>query len=149
MLNGLLFGAAVGAGFSAFESAGYVFLALHEGEEFGSETTMVLRAFLSPFTHTMWTAAIAAALWRVKRDRPFEWRMLCEWRFLRIFLIVALLHLAWNSPLTIPVVGGVVGDLGLRIILGLVGWMIIFPLIQEGLREVRIAQKEMRVKDLN
>jgi RsiW-degrading membrane proteinase PrsW (M82 family) len=143
-LNGLLFGAAVGTGFSAFESAGYVFVALAEGEDFGTETTMILRAFLSPFTHTIWTAAIAAALWRVKRDKPFEWGMLSDWRFLRIFIFVALLHLAWNSPLTIPVVGGALGFLGLRVIFGLVAWMIIFPLIQEGLREVRVAQQESK-----
>lgn len=139
-LNGLLFGAAVGTGFSAFESAGYVFMALNQGESFGSETTMVVRAFLSPFTHTIWTAATAAALWRVKGDRMFEWSMVSDARFLRIFIIVAGLHLAWNSPLTIPVIGGMTGWLGLRLVLGLIGWIIVFSLIQTGIKEVRAAK---------
>lgn len=139
-LNGLLFGAAVGTGFSAFESAGYVFVALAQGESFSSETTMILRAFLSPFTHTIWTAATAAALWRVKGDRNFEWSMVSDARFLRIFIIVAGLHLVWNSPLTIPVIGGMTGWFGLRLILGLTGWIIIFALIQTGIKEVRTAK---------
>lgn len=140
ILNGLLFGAAVGTGFSAFESAGYVFLAMAKGGSFDSETTMILRAFLSPFTHTIWTAATAAALWRVKGDHSFKWAMLKDVRFLRIFGIVALLHLTWNSPLTIPIVGDFLGYFGLRLIIGIVGWMVIFPLIQAGLKEVRFAQ---------
>ena len=142
-LNGLLFGAAVGTGFSAFESAGYVFVAQAQGESFVSETTMIMRAFLSPFTHTIWTAATTAALWRVKGDHPFSWSMLSDPRFLRIFGIVAMLHLAWNSPLSIPVLGGATGFLGLRVGLGLVGWMVIFPLIQAGLKEVRLAKANL------
>lgn len=139
-LNGLLFGAAVGTGFSAFESAGYVFVAFAQGESFGSETTMLLRAFLSPFMHTIWTAATAAALWRVKGDRNLDWSMVADSRFLRIFIIVVGLHLVWNSPLTIPVIGGMTGYFGLRLILGLVGWIIILSLMQSGIKEVRTAK---------
>lgn len=101
---------------------------------------MILRAFLSPFTHTIWTAGTAAALWRVKGDRMFEWSMVSDARFLRIFIIVAGLHLAWNSPLTIPVIGGMTGWLGLRLVLGLIGWIIVFSLIQTGIKEVRAAK---------
>lgn len=142
-LNGLLFGAAVGTGFSAFESAGYVFVALIQGfltdpNGVQSETTMFMRAFLSPFTHTIWTAATAAALWRVKGDRKFEWSMLADFRFLRIFLIVAGLHMAWNSPLTIPVIGGMTGYFGFRLLLGVIGWIIILSLMQYGIKEVRV-----------
>lgn len=142
ILNGILFGAAIGAGFSAFESAGYVFLSLASYESFAAETTMTLRAFLSPFTHVIWTAAAAGALWRVKQDRPFEVSMLFDWRFLRVFLIVVVLHALWNSPLTLPVVGGMSGYLALRIVFGLVGWLIIFLLVQAGLRQIKVAQRE-------
>lgn len=144
-LNGLLFGAAVGTGFSAFESAGYVFVALMQGiftqsNGLESETTMFLRAFLAPFTHTIWTAATAAALWRVKGDRKFEWPMLVDFRFLRIFIIIAGLHTAWNSPFLIPFLGGMTGYFGFRLILGLIGWIIILSLMQSGIREVRAAK---------
>jgi RsiW-degrading membrane proteinase PrsW (M82 family) len=146
-LNGLLFGAAVGTGFSAFESAGYVFVALIQGfltdpNGVQSETTMFMRAFLSPFTHTIWTAATAAALWRVKGDRKFEWSMLADFRFLRIFLIVAGLHMAWNSPLTIPVIGGMTGYFGFRLLLGVIGWIIILSLMQYGIKEVRASKAD-------
>lgn len=141
-LNGLLFGAAVGTGFSAFESAGYVFVAFGQGEDFGTETTMVLRAFLSPFTHTIWTAAAAAALWRVKGDQPLSWRQLTDFRFVRILGIVALLHLTWNSPLSLPVIGDFLGFFGLRLLIGLIGWIVVLLLIQVGLKEVRMAKSE-------
>jgi len=130
ILNGILFGAAIGAGFSAFESAGYVFVSIATGESFEAETTMTLRAFLSPFTHVIWTAAAAGALWRVKQHRSFEFSMLFDWRFLRVFLIVVALHALWNSPLTLPVVGDMSGYLALRLVFGLVGWLIILLLVQ-------------------
>jgi RsiW-degrading membrane proteinase PrsW (M82 family) len=144
-LNGLLFGAAVGTGFSAFESAGYVFVALIQGfltdpNGVQSEATMFMRAFLAPFTHTIWTAATAAALWRVKGDKKFEWSMLADFRFLRIFIIIVGLHMAWNSPLTVPVVGGMTGFLGFRLLLGIIGWIIILSLMQSGIKEVRTAK---------
>lgn len=141
-LNGLLFGAAVGTGFSAFESAGYVFRTLAEGGG-GTETTMVLRGLLSPLTHSLWTAAAAAALWRVKAEKAFAWSMLLSPRFLRIFIIVALLHLIWNSSLTIPLVGDYLGFFGLRAALGLIGWIMALLLIQAGLKEVRLAQTKL------
>jgi RsiW-degrading membrane proteinase PrsW (M82 family) len=141
-LNGLLFGAAVGTGFSAFESAGYVFVALSEGGSSGTNT-MILRALFSPFTHSLWTAAAAAAFWRVKGDKAFEWSMLVNFRFLRVFVMVASLHLIWNSPLTLPMVGEILGFFGSRVTLGLVGWMIALMLIQAGLKEVRTAQAKL------
>jgi RsiW-degrading membrane proteinase PrsW (M82 family) len=101
---------------------------------------MILRALFSPFTHSLWTAAAAAALWRVKGDKAFEWSMLVNFRFLRVFVMVAALHLIWNSPLTLPMVGEVLGYFGSRVTLGLVGWMIALMLIQAGLKEVRAAQ---------
>ncbi|MCW1887281.1 PrsW family glutamic-type intramembrane protease [Luteolibacter flavescens] len=137
-LNGMLFGAAVGTGFSAFESAGYVFVSMARNSE--PETIMMMRAFLSPFTHTIWTAAAAAALWRVKGDRPFEMAMVGDPRFVRIFVIVAGLHMLWNSPLAIPIVGGDMGFIAFRILLGLVGWIVVLLLLQAGLKEVRAAQ---------
>jgi RsiW-degrading membrane proteinase PrsW (M82 family) len=144
-LNGLLFGAAVGTGFSAFESAGYVFVTFIQGfltdsNGIQSETTMFMRAFLAPLTHTIWTAATAAALWRVKGDKKFEWSMLADFRFLRIFLIIAGLHMAWNSPLTIPVIGEMTGGIGFKLFLGIIGWIIILSLMQSGIKEVRAAK---------
>lgn len=142
-LNGLLFGAAVGTGFSAFESAGYVLEHFSLGGGSAAESTMVLRAFLSPFSHTIWTAAAAGALWRVKRASRFHLRMLFDLKFLRVFLVVVSLHALWNSPLKIPALGDAVGFYSLRILLGIIGWIIVFLLIQAGLKEVRDAQASL------
>ncbi len=137
MLNGLLCGAAVGTGFSAFESAGYVF-------QGGGTQLMVMRAILSPFTHTVWTAVTTAALWRVMSDPTAKWSFL-KWRFLRIFFIVVGLHMLWNSPIILPLVGNELGFFIPRIFVGLIGWMLVFALIQSGLKEIRNAKAEMNI----
>ena len=74
ILDGLLLGAAVGAGFAAFETAGYIFNAfmdglLSDGEElgFGLMTYVaVRRGILAPFMHIAWTAAIGGAMWTAR-----------------------------------------------------------------------------------
>lgn len=97
-INGLALGAAVGAGFAAFESAGYALTALMESQDLDhmSDVT-VLRAWTSVGTHTVWTAILACALWQVMNGRRFEWHMLLSPRFLVPAAIVTGLHFAWNS----------------------------------------------------
>ena len=134
-LNGLLFGAAVGTGFAAFESAGY---ALLWGLEEGSDTMksiIMTRGMLSPFAHIAWTAMCSAALWRVKGDRRLSFSMFKDERFLRIFAIAVVLHMIWNSPLNLPFYGK-------NILLGAVAWIVLLALIQDGLKEL----KEEKVK---
>lgn len=99
ILNGLLVGAAVGAGFAAFESAGY---ALRMGmQDMNSMfSTIFLRGLLAPGGHIVWAALSGAAICMVKGQRQWEWSMLKDMRFLRIFLIVSALHAIWNSPLS-------------------------------------------------
>jgi RsiW-degrading membrane proteinase PrsW (M82 family) len=128
-LNGLLFGAAVGTGFAAFESAGY---ALREGmfDMDAMKESIMIRGMLSPFGHIAWTAMCGAALWRVKGDKRFSFSMVKDLRFLRIFSIAVVLHMVWNSPLELPFFGKYV-------ILGVVAWVVILALIQDGLKELR------------
>lgn len=128
-INGLLFGAAVGAGFAAFESAGY---ALRIGFAAGSSAmhaNIVLRGLLSPFGHIAWTAMTGAALWNVKGGQKFSPSMLFEPRFVRVFLMAVALHMLWNSPLELPFFGKYLA-------LGAVAWTVIFALIQGGLKEL-------------
>lgn len=93
--TGLLLGCAVGAGFAAFESAGYTFCSLArliighnsmqvlndvglaqqaqelatqlEGED--PDAVMMMRAALTPFAHAVWTAITAGAYWYVISDK--------------------------------------------------------------------------------
>src|SRR5258708_15844184 len=51
ILNGLLFGAAVGAGFAAFESAGYAFPAILSHGSRAILQNLFLRVLLSPRMH--------------------------------------------------------------------------------------------------
>jgi RsiW-degrading membrane proteinase PrsW (M82 family) len=151
ILNGLLLGAAVGAGFAAFESAGYAFLYVlqHLGVtmQYNGSVTLQLndvaamrqlimtRGLLSPFGHIAWTGMSAAALWRVMGDRPFRFEMLGDSRFTRVFAAAVLLHMLWDSPLDLPFDA-------LYILLGAAAWIIVLGLVQEGLAQLRASQAE-------
>lgn len=158
ILNGMLFGAAVGAGFGAFETAGYAFSNSAGGDGFleyyifglahtnnGSEAllfatreatnTIWIRGLLAPLMHVAWTAMVGAALWRVKGDKPISREMFLNPRFYRVLLLAMALHMLWNW-----------GDFRLPynlkyLLLGAVAWFVIFGLVQQGLRQVRDEQR--------
>lgn len=144
-LNGMLFGAAVGAGFAAFETAGYV---LVRSQQFGSTfgDMMFFRALFAPFMHVIWTAAASAALWRVKGNRPLSVEILLNWKFLRILLMVTLIHAVWNSPLGIPLVGDPWNGILKWVGLGVIGWVLILLLLQDGLAQIRNAQHTIAIE---
>lgn len=130
ILNGLLFGAAVGAGFAAFESAGYAFVVGTQNSDPDLMTSIILvRGLLSPLGHIVWTAMCGGALWRVKGEQLFEFRMLLDLRFLRILGIAIVLHMVWNAPVSVPFFGK-------YILVGLVGWIVVLALVNEGLHQL-------------
>jgi RsiW-degrading membrane proteinase PrsW (M82 family) len=135
ILNGLLFGAAVGAGFAFFESAGYAFDYLERTNSLHVMfDTIQTRAFLTPFGHVAWTAIAAGALWRVKGDQPFQVGMLLDSTFLKTMAIPMLLHMLWNSPFQLPFELNHIG-------IGIVGWFVVFGLVQQGLHQIRQQQE--------
>ncbi|MFZ6993359.1 PrsW family glutamic-type intramembrane protease [Curtobacterium sp. RRHDQ66] len=99
--QGALLGATVGAGFAAFESAGYAFNAAitSRGIDLVSLLqTEVLRAILSPVGHVLWTAILGAVLFGAAHGRPrFRW----AWSVLVTYVVVALLHGLYDSNSTI------------------------------------------------
>ncbi|PYY31658.1 PrsW family intramembrane metalloprotease [Curtobacterium sp. MCPF17_011] len=99
--QGALLGATVGAGFSAFESAGYAFNAAitTRGIDLSSLLqTEVARAVLSPVGHVLWTAILGAVLFGVAHGRPkFRW----TWSVLVAYVVVSVLHGLWDSNSTI------------------------------------------------
>lgn len=140
ILNGLLIGAAIGTGFAAFESAGYALnsIVLTHSLDQGVDI-IVLRGVLAPFGHIIWTGNAAAALWLVKADKKFQWAMLKDMRFLRVFFSSVILHFLWNLNFTIlplPFVGDVK-----MVILGVIGWAITLRLIQAGLKQLNEARR--------
>ncbi|HJT22606.1 MAG TPA: PrsW family glutamic-type intramembrane protease [Nitrospira sp.] len=134
-LNGLLFGAAVGAGFSAFESAGYALVSGLSAGEAAMLDTITLRGALSLLgLHIVWTSMVGGALWRVRGDRPFRIDMLRDPRFVRIFGLAVALHMLWNSPFALPFYFK-------YLVLGFVAWVVNLALVQAGLMEVRAIQQ--------
>ena len=134
ILNGVLFGAAIGAGFAAFESAGFALVAaLFSLDNSAVVDSILLRGVLSPFGHVVWTAITAGALWRVKGSQRIRLEHLKDARFWRVMVLAILLHAVWNSPLP--------NLLYLKfLVLGVLAWMVCLSLLQEGIRQVRSAQ---------
>ncbi len=140
ILNGILIGAAVGAGFGIFETAGYALdSGLQAGGVAGMKHIILLRAWLAPFMHVLWTAMAAGALWRVKADQPLKAKMFVDKRFLQGFGMAVILHTIWDASFGITSMAIVYVKC---ILLGLIGWYLIFAMVQQGLRQVKQEQKQ-------
>ena len=129
ILNGLLVGAAVGAGFAAFETAGYI---LRYGLNGGVATmlqTMIIRGFLAPGGHVAWAAIEGAALMYVKGFDKLDKKHLNDKRFLLICLIPIVLHGVWDMPINTPYYL-------LQIVLTIFAWLVIIYFINLGLKQV-------------
>ena len=134
ILTGLLIGASVGAGFAAFESAGY---AMNFLLNYGWSTmmdTIFLRAFLAPGGHIAWAAITGAALSIVAgNNSTLEISDLKEPDFLRLFLIPVILHAIWDSP-----IANFASDIFLvYILLTVIVWVVVLIMINMGLSEIR------------
>ncbi|MFZ0688191.1 MAG: PrsW family intramembrane metalloprotease [Acidobacteriaceae bacterium] len=161
ILNGILFGATVGAGFACFETAGYALnsallpgllqglvqgqtmaVATHSGIV-GMLQILRLRGILAPLGHVAWTAIAAGAFWRVKQDKPANVSMFFDSRFLKAFLIPVSMHALWDAPVFMQL-----PFLGNDIITGLISWYVVFGLVQQGLRQVKDEQRAVLQRTL-
>ncbi len=124
ILNGLLIGAAVGAGFAVFETAGYINMTK-------DVDVLYLRGITSLGTHTAWTALAGAALAMVKKDSPLTTDHLTNVKFLQFLAIAIVLHGVWDMPasndFSIPVV---------QFALIAVVWLFLLVMIHAGLRQI-------------
>ena len=137
ILNGLLLGACVGAGFAVFESAGYAFRNLLETSSTDVMLNVtLLRGVLSLGGHVVWTAIAGAALAATKGERPFNYSMLTSGRFLFFFAISVVLHGIWDCPLQF------LGAYGKYIALIVVAWVVTLPLISSGLKQITRLAKQ-------
>ncbi|KRM75076.1 hypothetical protein FC82_GL002607 [Secundilactobacillus collinoides DSM 20515 = JCM 1123] len=130
IFNGLLVGACVGAGFAVFETSGYT-------SQFGL-VTLFVRSWQSIGTHTIWSAIVGAAIILAKeRRKPVKGKTIVRAKFLRFYAMAILLHAAWDWQPPFPFLNAFDLQKWLIIILG---WIVIFVLINAGLREVRTLQ---------
>ncbi|MCI2172214.1 MAG: PrsW family intramembrane metalloprotease [Schleiferilactobacillus perolens] len=134
ILNGMLIGATIGAGFAAFETAGYIYNAGNQLLD-----VALLRAVTAVGGHVVWTAITGAALVGVKKDAPFTGKMLFRGDFLKFFIAAVTLHAIWDKGtaesesmwLTIIVV-----TLG--------GWAILYYLMGNGFAEIPKRQQALQ-----
>ena len=131
-LNGLLLGAAVGAGFAGFESAGYAFNLASSVDE--ALSMIHLRGILAPGGHVIWTAMIGSAIWKVKGDKPFQFGMLFAPVVIRRWAIAVVLHGLWDTAIRPPWIKWVV--------LSVAGWYIVLGIVTQALDEVAAAKKK-------
>lgn len=159
ILSGLLIGASIGAGFAAFESAGYAmqpmitFLqyagyaqAYGQSVDYGEmldaiNQSVILRGFLAPGGHVAWAAISGAALVIAsKSEKQYTVELLMNPKFLRLFAIPVILHGLWDSPLTTWcfAIFPFSGHLSLIVLV----WVVVLILVNMGLAEVCEGTKE-------
>lgn len=167
ILTGLLLGAGVGAGFAAFESAGYTFTEIirlvssslaaelitpinpMQGQAIAESTraidpdaVMQIRALITPFGHIVWTAITAGAYWLTLKHRIAEGRRSysdtsIDWG--------ALTDIRFLRIACIPVILHLVWNTpwlatyGLLrfLLLGIIAWAVALRLVQAGLHQIR------------
>ncbi|MBQ3314943.1 MAG: PrsW family intramembrane metalloprotease [Kiritimatiellae bacterium] len=136
VLNGLLVGAAVGAGFAIFETAGYCMASLFGGDNtwLGKESMSVLalRNFLAPGGHVVWAAISGAGLLFAARREPISAGMFRRKAFLGAFLVSVGLHVLWDMPFFESEWGTICHMLFLT----LAAWCVVAWFIRRGLEEV-------------
>jgi len=129
ILNGLLLGAAVGAGFAVFETAGYVFA-------YGFQIPIMMRiiytrGILAFGGHIVWAAMSGAALAMVKKENRLEIKHLLNIKFLKYFIMAIVLHAIWDMPISntseLPFAQG---------ILTMIAWVAVLILISAGLKQI-------------
>ena len=153
ILTGLLIGASVGAGFAAFESAGYAlqpFIRLQQMTGFAAaygqnidghemmdaiNNTIFLRAVLAPGGHVAWAAISGAAfVITAKSTGVFDTSIFSNSKFLKLFAIPVVLHCLWDSPLSVWINN--IFPFGGYIALIVLVWIVVMILINMGLAEV-------------
>lgn len=143
ILRALLIGACVGAGFAAFESAGYSFNCFLAGGFSFMMNNIFLRGFLAPGGHVVWAAISGAAMVIASKAaaKPIDSYIFSDSRFLRLFAIPVVLHALWDCPLC----GAILPEIYAGPIFLLVcAWIVILLLINMGLAEVaQISRKSL------
>lgn len=143
ILNGLLIGGAIGAGFAMFESAGYI---LNYTETFGNGIISVIftRAWTAIGSHLVWSAIIGAAIIITKENKNFEFNNITDKRFLFFFFSSVVLHGIWDTSFSL------FGSFPFKyIVLTTIVWLLVFILIKAGLKQVNVLQEEAQCLNRN
>lgn len=137
IFEGLLIGAAVGTGFSAFENIQYIINGLNDG---GGIASAFARTMSSVSDHTEWCAISSAGLIIASNKKVFRLEDLFDIKFLRFFILVVIIHALWDWTLK-PY------DLIKETVAFVATWTTIFVLIHAALREIAQLKQSARVTD--
>lgn len=143
VLTGLLIGAAVGAGFAVFETAGYIFGELLEPVDlvtgFANMAELAgLRAWLAPGGHVAWAAVEGGALALCDKGQGFELGHLASKTFFPFLLIPIVLHGLWDTLPLVPfdlVSVPLLGTLKYALLIAAI-WVVLLVLLHRGLAQV-------------
>lgn len=148
LLNALLIGAAVGAGFAVFESAGYAFVQMLGAETIEDAATVVLdvgsmlgsvfiRGVLSPGNHLAWTAIAGFAAVKYSKKGFFRVKDFFSIKFLAVFIYPILFHAVWDMNIEILGI-----PLLKQLVLIVFTWIVLLVFIDNGLDEINIICRE-------
>ena len=127
ILNGLLIGAAVGAGFAAFESAGYIFNGFAQGI---MNEVVIGRSLFAIGGHVIWCPITGAAMCVAAGGNAISSKNLMTSSFLGAFIIPVLLHAAWDWQFLSNMF--FIKDPALIVI----AWIVALAYIRRGIKEV-------------
>ncbi len=143
VLHGLLYGGAVGAGFTIFESTGYAFEALYAPVNMGlaeqldyqkAQLVMATRSlFFLTAGHVTWTAITCGALWNSLRGRSLR-QALTHPHFLFFLAFAILIHGYWNISINRDIF------IYMLPLFAVCSWGLIIILIQMGIQQLRALQ---------
>jgi len=136
ILNGLLIGAAIGAGFAVFESAGYILT--YSLSNVDNLTTLVfIRSWTAIGTHIVWSAIIGAVIIIAKDNTKFSFNNIGNKSFLFFFFVSVLLHTIWDTDITL------LGSGTLKyVVLIVIAWIFVFILMKAGLNQIDFFRNE-------
>lgn len=136
-LNGLLIGALVGAGFAAFESAGYAFIQLMDYGYTSMLTNILLRGILAPGGHVVWAAMAGYAVMLVKKNQKFRFGIFFRPAFWKVFWMPIVMHAVWDMPIPIGAEFALV-----QFVLCILSWVVMFVLIDNSLDQMAEVLRE-------
>ena len=158
LLNGILYGGAVGAGFAVFESVGY---ALYYGMNYGVAQALQtgdisqmfsafyvkmlgivkMRGFLSPGSHIAWAAVEGFAIVLAMKGMKFTWEVMFRSEFLKIVWIPIALHAFWDTSLFQQT--NLMSNCKFAFMIGVI-WVILLVFFNRGLQQISECKEKIQ-----
>lgn len=137
-INGVIIGAAVGAGFSAFESAQYALMGETSGL-YGAMQMFVYGRMIGAFgTHTLWCASYAGAYALACKKSKMRGEAFVDMDFLIAFIGAMALHFSWNAFGTYSAEHGLDQLVSYIVYIGflLLQWLLVLYIVKKCLYQV-------------